>query len=372
MVNCAGSLNCAILGVKAIHSISFLLFMLLAEMDSLSNSSLQESNSLNYFPSAVPESPSNQSSQVVNGAFQSLSSASSHHDEKLSVKMDRNSKEMAVIISIGPSREPVPLMRYEFYKSSNKSQGAISEETRHELIIKSKQIQEKFSNLILDICSLLQDSSTAYIEKLQMWLSFQSCSKSVQSLQAFDTDSSTLKAETIPALISSLRCYTSWYNYSLIADIVKQFCANKGAALVSAYEAELKEYLQKLILHCPPLFPDHEFDVSHSQNVELVEVEVGGWEASTAVLEDLALFKHTLCQLCDLDPRFLVIREINTTNFKMLWAVPKPVVGMLTEAIKLNSDALYHKSNVQAVKTADLEIDFKEVSMHKTACTILL
>lgn len=314
---------------------------------------------MNYFPSAVLESPE---SPVIEQQLQRASSPPKDCSEKFQVKIEQTKDSeatMALVISIGPSREPVPLMRYEFYKSSSASK---SEESDHELIIKSKTIQTKFSNLILDTCSLLQDSSRAYIEKLQMWLSYQSCSKSAQILKAFDRESDALKAKTIPVFISSLRCYTSWYNYGLIANIARQFCGTKGAALVTAYEAELKDYLQSLILHCPPLFPGHE-DSSHSWSTDLLEIKVGGWEASTATLEDIALFKHTLCELCDLDHRFLVIREIDTTNFTMSWAVPKVAIGKLTKSIKVNSDALRRKCRVQSIKTADLDINFQEVSM---------
>lgn len=66
-----------------------------------------------------------------------------------SVKTE-SKREMAVILSIGPSREPVPLMRYDG-------------ETSHDLIIKSKHIQTNFSNLILNVCSLLADSPSTYI-----------------------------------------------------------------------------------------------------------------------------------------------------------------------------------------------------------------
>lgn len=332
-------------------------------MDPLSTSSLQECNALNYFPSAVPDSPSNQPSQDLIdplGSFEYLKPVNvndpfSQFSEKVNDKMEAKSSDTKVIISIGPSRQPAPLMRYEFYNSLTRS-----EEINCELIKKSKLIQSKFSNLILDICSLLQESPTAYIEKLQLWLSFQSCSKSVEALQAVNSESNTFTAKTIPDFISSLHCYTSWYNYSLIADIARQFCPSKGCALVSAYEAELNDFFQMLILHCPPLFPDHHQYAA--QSVELVEVKVRGWKASTAVLEDIALFKNTLCQVCDLDPRFLVIREIDTTNFKMSWTVPKSATGILSTAIKMHSGALYHKSSINCIKIADLEIDFQEVS----------
>lgn len=324
-------------------------------MDSVSSSSLHENNHLDYFPSAVPESLSSVgASKIV-----SESSLTFPHGGGLSGKTE-SKENVAVILTVGPSREPVPLMRYEFHKSSNAGRSTIDGETSHDLIIKSKLIQTKFSNLVLDICSLLQDSPSTYIGKLQMWLSFQSCSKSVQSLQAFDNESDAFKVKAIPDFISSLRCYTSWYNYSLIADIAKHFCPNKGTVLVRAYETELKDYLQKLILHCPPVFPNHE--EGFQTQSELLEMKVGGWEASTAVLEDLALFKHTLCQLCDLDPRFLVLREINVTSFKMTWAVPKSARGMLENVVRLKSDTLHHENNVQTIKMGDLEIDLTEVS----------
>lgn len=328
-------------------------------MDSVSNSSLQESDSLNYFPSAVPESPSKQASQAANGQLASFhppnstqNPLSQFNSQLNQIEAKGTGSEMAVIISIGPSKEPVPLIRYEFYNSSSKNLNI--EETNYELIMKSKSIQSKFSMFILDVCSMLQDSPTAYIEKLQMWLSFQSCIKSVQSLQTFDGDSDVLKAKTIPALLSSLHCYTSWYNYSLIADIARQFCGDKGSTLVEAYESELRDYLQNLIIHCPPFSIDHK---NASQKLELLEVKVG-WDLSTALLEDIAIFKHTLCQLCDLDPRFLVVRRIANTSFQMSWAIPKVATEVVSEAIELNSGAFFD-NNIQAIKISGSQVDFK-------------
>ena len=322
-------------------------------MDSLSTSSQQE---MNYFPSAVPDSPV----QIPNhqsGSFLSPESTDSPGRQSSST-----TGEMAVVISIGPSREPLPLMRYEFFSSTGK--GTPSKEgADYELIVKSKLIQSKFSNLVLGICSLLQGSSTAYLEKLQMWLSLQSCSQAAQALRAFGESSDVMRAKTIPTVISSLRCYMSWYNYGLVADIAKQFCGIKGDVLVREYEAELKEYFKMLILHCPPLFPDNSECTTGA--VDLLEVKVG-WEVSTAVLEDIAIFKHTLCQLCDLDPRFLVIRGISTTNFQMSWAFPS-----VAREIKLNSDTLYHKSKVHTLKMSDFQLDLRQVRLTWTFHTLI-
>lgn len=325
------------------------------EMDSVEN------DSLNYFPSAVPDSPSNQMPPApsANKPFAQpqppkmcqnpLSQYSSHPSN---ADMKRGS-EMAVIISIGPSRQPVPLMRYELLNSSIQSTDI--KESSCELIMKSKLIQSKFSNLILEVCSLLQDSPTACVEKLQMWLSFQKCSQSVQSLQVLNGDSDALKAKSLPALISSLHCYSSWYNYGLIADIAKQFCGDKGSTLVKAYELELQAYLQRLIFHCPPLFPG--FDQANKSQLEPVEMKVG-WDPSTALLEDVAIFKHTLCQLCELDPRFLVIRRVSSSDFQMSFAIPKSAVRKVDEAIKFNPDAFFHK-NIHAIKITGSWIDLK-------------
>lgn len=316
-------------------------------MDSVSTSSQQEKSSLDYFPSAVPESPV----QVTSGSPPELTDFPNRNS---------STSEMAVVISIGPSREPLPLMRYEFYNSTPGKGTCISskEGADYELIVKSKLIQSKFSNLVLGICSLLQGSTTAYLEKLQMWLSFQSCSQAAQALRAFSDCSDVMRAKTIPAVISSLRCYMSWYNYGLVADIAKQFCGIKGEVLVGEYEAELKEYFKRLILHCPPLFPDNSDCTAGT--VDSLEVKVG-WEASTAVLEDIAIFKHTLCQLCDLDPRFLVIRSISTTNFQMSWAFPSVAREKIRRAIQLNSDTLYHKSKVHTLKMSDFQLDLRQV-----------
>ena len=256
--------------------------------------------------------------------------------------------EMALVITIGPSKEPAPLMRYEFHSLASKSM--TNEQTNHELIMRSKSIQSKFSDLIFGICSLLQSSYAADIEKLRMWLSYQSCSQSAQSLQAFDSDSDALKAKSIPALILSLKCYTSWYNYGLIADIAKKFCGDKGSALVEAYEDELQLYLKTLIIHCPPLFPDHD---NSTKALSCFEVDVE-WNPSTSFLEDIAIFKSTLCKLCNLDPRFLVITTINATDFRMSWAIPKAAAGIINE--------VKTQSQHEGVKFIKLPGDLKTVS----------
>ncbi len=313
------------------------------DTDSFSASSMQENTSLNFFPSAVPESPIDQTSHLP----MSLKSTQSPLSQPNSQSSDSYRSEMAVIVTIGPSREPVPLMRYEFYDLARKT--TRNEETNQQLILKSKSIRSKFSNLILDICSLLQNSSVSSIEKLQMWLSYQSCSMSVHALQAFDGDSDALKAKTIPAFITSLQCCTSWYNYELIADIAKKFCGNEGSVLVEAYETELKYYFKTLILHCPRLFPDHE---NSTKLLDSFEVKVG-WNPSTAVLENIAVFKNTLCQLCNLDSRFLVIKMINATDFRMSWAYPKAATKKIKE---INPDVFLQKG-IQSILLPGLDSD---------------
>ena len=309
--------------------------------------SVQDSGSLNYFPSAVPDSPPHPTSP---SALRPLAPAQplklgqnplSQYSSSAGMKSDTT-----VLISIGSSREPVPLMRYEVFNSSTQD----IEEASYELVVKSKAIQSKFSKLVLDVCSLLQDSSVDCIEKLQMWLSFQMCTQTVKVLSS---DSDISKAKTIPALISSLKCYSSWYNYGLIADIVRTFCGDKGTALVQTYEAELKDYLQTLVFHCPPLFPGY----GSKSHMEYLEVKVG-WDTSTALLEDISIFKHTVCQLCDLDPRFVVVKRVASGNFQMSLAIPVSAVGKVNEAIKLNPDA-FLQNNIQAVKLSGSRTDLK-------------
>ena len=305
-------------------------------MDSLSPVSMQEGTPLNYFPSAVLESPTEQIPQpaLFLEPTKSRESTPSQCNNKFNGKDDSTDKNMAVIINIGPSRQPVPLMQYDFISKNAEKE---EEMANQELIIMSKLIQTKFSNLIFDTCSLLQSSS---IEKLQMWLSFQSCSQSVQSLRAFENDSDAFRAKTIPALISSLQCYTSWYNYELIADIARKFCGDEGSTLVEAYEMELKHYLKTLIIHCPPLFPNHE---NLTKSLHLFEGKVA-WDPSTTSLEDIAIFKSVLCKLCNLDPRFLVIKMINLSNFQMTWAYPKAATKIIKE---FKHDSLLHKGATQ-------------------------
>lgn len=311
---------------------------------------MQESSSLNFFPSAISESPVHQALPTSNLKYLQCQSPTIWDNSQNSGVRET---EMTVNLTIGPSKEPVPLMRCEFYNSCSVGKDASIEDTDLELIMKSKSIQTKFSNLIFDICSLLQSSAVPK-DKLQMWLSYQSCSRSVESLRVFENDSDALTAESIPALISSLQCYTSWYNYDLIADIAKKFCAENGSKLIETYEAELKNYLNILILYCPPLFPNHE---NVTKTLEPFEIKVG-WNSSSAVLEDIAIFKKKICHLCNLDPRFLVIKMVDVTNFQLTLAVPKAAIETLKRAnlSVYNSQKVNNFVKMTVLSTANMKL----------------
>lgn len=310
-------------------------------MDLLSASSTQDNNPLNYFPSATLEQPSlyHRLQPVLNGSLTEKPQRPTQncHDDK----------KMELVISIGPSRDPAPMVRCSLNGDKN-----VASEISQSLIIESKKIQCHFSNFVLEVCTLLQESTTAYIEKLQMWLSFQSCTRAVQSLKVFDSTSDALKARTIPSLISALKGYSSWYNYDLISDIARKFCGEKGSKLVDDYELFLRDYLQRLIIHCPPVFPDHEETTKDS---ELLEVKVD-LEISSSALKDIAIFKHTLCQVCDLDPRFLIMRRINTTNnYQLCLSVPKAAMPFAMQGIKSQWNILLAR-NIKAVKISGQDL----------------
>ena len=314
---------------------------------------------MNYFPSAVPESP-------LNGTTQSVfteSSISFHPSESTLKSMSRNSlqqftlqqekisrsnsKEATLVISVGPSRDPAPLVRLECCDSINDGLSCT-------LITESKQIQSQFSEFILAVCSLLQNYPAAHIDKLRMWLSFQSCSQAVQSLKAFDPNSDMANAKSIPTFISSLHKYTSWYNYDLIADIAKKFCGDKGSALVEKYEETLKNYLHKLILYCPPLHSEYN---NLTQDTEMLKLKITQ-EISSVYLKDITIFKHTLCKLCELDPRFLILRRIENSDFQMLWAFPRSAAESTIKAINSKSDASAWE-NIEAIQIGNSQINKK-------------
>lgn len=293
------------------------------------------SKSYDYFPSAIPES------LAYRSAMSESDVSSKPALNPLSQIRKTEGSKMTVILSIGSSQEPVPMMKCE---SSDPRDVA---HINCELIMESKRIQTKFSNFILDVCSLFQSHPPAYIKKLQLWLSFQSCSQSAKTLEVFDGNSDTLKAKTIPALVTSLQSYTSWYNYTLIADIAGKFGGSEGDALVKAYEADLREYLKRLVHHCPPFS-------STLQGTEELQVKVDR-DLSTTILSDIAIFKATLCKLCNLDPRFLVITKIDSTKFCMTWAFPKVAIQHVLEAAKSNSSALAH-NDIRSIRIADVDI----------------
>lgn len=184
-----------------------------------------------------------------------------------------------------------------------------------------------------------------------MWLSFQSCSQAAQALRAL-SDCSDVANEG--------KNYSSCYfEFALLHVLVQLRVVSKVKYSLGNTKQNSKS-ISKDSFNIVLLFPDNSDCQNTTGAVELLEVKVG-WEASTAVLEDIAIFKHTLCQLCALEPRFLVIRGISTTNFQMSWAFPSIAREKICRAIKLNSDTLYHQSKVHSLKMADFQLDLRQV-----------
>ena len=318
------------------------------EVDSMSASSTQENSSMNYFPSATLAQSSLYDSGTSGHALNGSAEHTHHFDE--GAHFTNGVTEM--VVSIGPSRDPGPTVEFKSPLSKK-----LPTEVAESLVIESKNIQSSFSDFVLEVCSLLQESSSVYIEKLQMWLSFQNCTGAVQSLKAFDSSSEVLRARSIPSLISSLKSYSSWYNYDLIGDIAKKFCGSKGVRAVEKYESVLHEYMQKVIVHCPPPSPELE-DESKCSEVLRMELDL---DFSATALKDLAIFKQTLCKVCDLDPRFLVLRRIDAVNYHLFWAVPKIAVSSAMRGLKSKWTSLEEK-NVKAVSMSGQEVHV-EVSL---------
>ena len=159
-----------------------------------------------------------------------------------------------------------------------------------------------------------------------MWLSFQNCTGVVRALKAFDSSSRVFGARSVPSLVAALRGYSSWYNYELIADVARKFCGSEGARLVEAYESKLSDYMQRVVLHCPQPFheleEEEEEEVVVQKDLEMLRMDVDA-DFSMTSLKDLAIFKQTLCKVCDLDPRFVVLRKVDASSYRLVWAVPR-------------------------------------------------
>jgi len=305
-----------------------------SEGDSISACSAPDSNSMNYFPSATllhstslytdtsHDSTHHNSPGEDTHALEQVCPASSLNGV---VSSSRSSK-IEMVLSIGPSGDHAPSVELK----SGFSRGVSSDQVQR-LVLESREIQSSFSNLALEVCSLLESSPSVYLEKLQMWLSFQNCTGLVRALKAFDSSNQVFEARSVPSLMAALKGYSSWYNYELIADIARKFCGSDGAKMVEAYESKLREYMRRLVPHCPQPFPEllEEEEQEVGEDVEILEMDVDT-DFFTTSFRDLTIFKQTLCKVCDLDSRFVVLRKVHTSSYRLVWAVPRVAAGSAT------------------------------------------
>lgn len=309
---------------------------------------------MNYFPSATLTHSSLYDSGTSGHAFNGSTDHTHCNFDEVSPMVNGDGGHVEVVLTIGASGDPAPTVEFK-----SRFSRSIPSELAQKLIIESRNIQASFSNFVLEVCSLLEGSSSVYIEKLQMWLSFQNCTGVVRALKAFDSTSQVLCVSSIPSLISSLRNYSSWYNYDLIADIARKFCGINGERAVEAYESVLQEYMQRVIVHCPQPSLKHEGESDH---LELLRMEIDG-DFSSTTLQDLAIFKQILCRVCDLDPRFVILKKIDIANYQLVWAVPSVTASAAVGSLKTKWASLEEK-RVKCVSLCGQDVSGEQVSMN--------
>ena len=328
-------------------------------IDSKDNRADVVNTDTSFFPSAVPESPfaimqfgaSASTYDPQQGQLNPLSwhSHFSKQSQRPSMQASSN-RNMSVVISVGPSKEPVPLVKYHYL---DPSQLESSMELNSDLIGESKAIQKGFAEFVLQICSLLEKSPGADVERVRLSLSYQNC-ETQPPIEIYASSSAVTKAKTIPGLLTALSRQASWFNYELISHMAKEFCGERGQKLVESYEQQLRSFFRKLVLHCPPFVNG---DQKMLEGFETMEMKVS-WNLQACMLQDVAIFKGTVCRLLGLNTRFLVLKSIGDQQFQLSWAIPSAAVRHVFNQASLKPEA-FAKENVDSVQVADNFVDFK-------------
>lgn len=319
------------------------------------------SSDVAFFPSAVPESPFTSTVTMQFGASASTHDPTqgqlnplswhSHFSKELQrpeqTSCNTYNPNMSVVISIGPSKEPVPLVRYKSLDESCKT------EPNSDLILESKAIQKGFADFVLQVCNLLETSPGIDIEKVRLSLSYRNCDTD-PALEIFSASSAVVQAKHIPGLLTALSRCTSWFNYELISNMAKEFCGEEGQRLVDGYEQLLKRFFQKLVFHCPPFANG---DQKTLEGFETIEMKVD-WNLQACVLQDVAIFKGTMCSLLELNPRFLLLKSVGEKEFQLSWAIPSVAVHRVLNNVSRKTEA-FKKEKVDSVKVAENFVDFK-------------
>lgn len=273
----------------------------------------------------------------------------------------------------GLSREPVRLMNYEsvFRCSSQENQKEV-ENLSVLLAGDSKAIRRQFVDFILNVCELLETSPTATIQKIQLALQYLGDpsaplpSKTPQN-PIFDARSSIARANSIPGLLGALSECSSWFNYELVSYLARRFGGEDGKRLALLYESQLRKYFQRLVFHCPP-FTTRERCLPHGFEELTVMVD---WDLKDYSLQDVTIFKSTLCHLLDIQPCAFVLRSIHECPNKFSCAVPSSYMPHAVSSAASNARS-FSDEGVLSITLGPKIINFPSSQKPKVLLTFIL
>lgn len=221
------------------------------------------------------------------------------------------------------SNEPVQLMKYEYLEPSPQNTKQM-ENLRHILVQESKMIRKEYTDFVVNVCKLLENSPSATIEKVRLSLQCLGCHRTNSHPQVFDGTSPIVQASSMASLLSVLQGCTSWFNYDLISYVVQRFGGEEGQRLVQAYEAKLKSYFQRLVFQCPPFSSKEQQPL---QGCKELEVKLD-WDFRTCSVQDVSIFKSTLSSLLELEPYMFVLKSVTDPEacVQLTWAIPASAV----------------------------------------------
>ncbi len=223
----------------------------------------------------------------------------------------------------GLSHEPVQLVKYESVVSSSTGKDRKGIENVCVFLVReSKAIRRSFADFVLNVCELLESSPTATTQKIQLALQYLGNPSAVLTRNspkrpAFDARSSVTKATSIPGLLSALTECSSWFNYELVSYLAQRFGGEAGQTLALRYEAQLRKYFQRLVFHCPPFSSERCLPHGFEELTIMVD-----WDLKNSSLQDISIFKSTVCRLLDVQPCAFVLRSVHEIPAQLTWGVP--------------------------------------------------
>ena len=255
--------------------------------------------------------------------------------------------------SVGASNEPVELLQYSKLKGSERSK----ERLRVKLAQDSQEMLETFARYVVDVNKLLTSKSVG-VDTIQLALQCRlgSCVVNDDVIKKIEA------ATSIPKLLRMAMPFSSWYNYNLIAFLVKQHGGEEGSKLSAAYEQKLNIYLQRLVYQCPPFSALPSGKISSDFDELSVKVD---WLYENCTLQDISLFKGKLCKALDrTDPCCFILKSVEEGCVRVTYIVPAKLVPELASKVEQATAELANEKVLSIHIGGNSIISRSQVSTH--------